>query len=135
MKKTLAAVAVLGAFAGSALAADVQLYGVVDTGLRYLSSDMDINAAGQGGAGLVMTVAENHYLSGSHHGTHTYYSAIFRDKWYDISRLIAIGKMAKLKNHAAIPYLVEIHRDKDAVSACSLLAEICAWAKDQGKTL
>ena len=26
-------------------------------------------------------------------------------------------------------------RDKDAVSACSLLAEICAYAKDQGKTL
>ena len=26
-------------------------------------------------------------------------------------------------------------RDKDAVSAMCLLAEICAWAKDQGKTL
>ncbi len=26
-------------------------------------------------------------------------------------------------------------RDKDAVSACALLAEICAWAKDKGKTL
>lgn len=26
-------------------------------------------------------------------------------------------------------------RDKDAVSACALLAEICAWAKNQGKTL
>lgn len=26
-------------------------------------------------------------------------------------------------------------RDKDSVSACSLLAEICAFAKDQGKTL
>lgn len=26
-------------------------------------------------------------------------------------------------------------RDKDAVSACALLAEICAYAKDQGKTL
>lgn len=26
-------------------------------------------------------------------------------------------------------------RDKDAVSACSLLAEICAWAKNNGKTL
>ena len=26
-------------------------------------------------------------------------------------------------------------RDKDAVSACSLLAELCAYAKDQGKTL
>ena len=35
MKKTLAAVAVLGAFAGSALAADVTLYGVIDLGLHY----------------------------------------------------------------------------------------------------
>lgn len=46
MKKTLAAVAVLGAFAGSALAADVQLYGVVDTGLRYTHFDGDAAAAG-----------------------------------------------------------------------------------------
>ena len=45
MKKTLAAVAVLGAFAGSALAADVQLYGIVDTGLRYLHSDLDATSA------------------------------------------------------------------------------------------
>ncbi len=44
MKKTLAAVAVLGAFAGSALAADVQLYGVVDTGLRYTHFDGDAAA-------------------------------------------------------------------------------------------
>ncbi len=43
MKKTLAAVAVLGAFAGSALAADVQLYGIIDTGLQYLHSDADTN--------------------------------------------------------------------------------------------
>lgn len=41
MKKTLAAVAVLGAFAGSALAADVQLYGVVDEGLAYSHVDLD----------------------------------------------------------------------------------------------
>lgn len=41
MKKTLAAVAVLGAFAGSALAADVQLYGIVDTGLGYNHVDVD----------------------------------------------------------------------------------------------
>ena len=39
MKKTLAAVAVLGAFAGSALAADVTLYGKVDLGLQYIHSD------------------------------------------------------------------------------------------------
>ena len=41
MKKTLAAVAVLGAFAGSAIAADVTLYGVVDMGLNYTHVDMD----------------------------------------------------------------------------------------------
>lgn len=41
MKKTLAAVAVLGAFAGSALAADVQLYGIVDTGFLYSHTDTD----------------------------------------------------------------------------------------------
>lgn len=41
MKKTLAAVAVLGAFAGSALAADVQLYGVVDLGFSYTHVDSD----------------------------------------------------------------------------------------------
>ena len=44
MKKTLAAVAVLGAFAGSALAADVQLYGIVDTGLQYVHGDTDSTA-------------------------------------------------------------------------------------------
>lgn len=41
MKKTLAAVAVLGASAGSAIAADVTLYGVVDLGLNYSHVDMD----------------------------------------------------------------------------------------------
>ena len=41
MKKTLAAVAVLGAFASSALAAVVQLYGIVDTGLAYTHLDSD----------------------------------------------------------------------------------------------
>ena len=39
MKKTLAAVAVLGAFAGSALAADVTFYGLVDLGLGYSHVD------------------------------------------------------------------------------------------------
>lgn len=42
MKKTLAALAVLGAFAaGSAYAADVTLYGVVDLGLKYTHEDSD----------------------------------------------------------------------------------------------
>lgn len=43
MKKTLAAVAVLGAFAGSALAADVTLYGRIDTGLQYTNDQVDVN--------------------------------------------------------------------------------------------
>jgi len=29
----------------------------------------------------------------------------------------------------------EFARDKDAVSSCAVMAEICAWAKDNGKTL
>ena len=39
MKKTLAAVAILGAFAGSALAADVTFYGKVDLGVQYVNSE------------------------------------------------------------------------------------------------
>lgn len=42
MKKTLAVVAVLGAFAGSALAADVTLYGKVDLGLQYKNVNPDV---------------------------------------------------------------------------------------------
>ena len=41
MKKTLAALAVLTAFAGSAYAADVTLYGRMDLGLRYTHADGD----------------------------------------------------------------------------------------------
>ena len=36
MKKPLTALAVLGVFAGSAMAADVTLYGAIDTGLEYI---------------------------------------------------------------------------------------------------
>ena len=42
MKKSLAALAVLGAFAGSAFAADVTLYGLVDYGFNYQHVDADI---------------------------------------------------------------------------------------------
>ena len=45
MKKTLAAVAVLGAFAGSAIAADVTRYGIVDTGVGYNHIDFDVYGA------------------------------------------------------------------------------------------
>lgn len=41
MKKTLTALAVLGAFAGSAMAADVTIYGVIDTGLQYQDTSYD----------------------------------------------------------------------------------------------
>lgn len=40
-KKSLAAVALLGAFAGSAFAADVTLYGVLDEGFLYTHKDAD----------------------------------------------------------------------------------------------
>ncbi len=40
-----------------------------------------------------------------------YYTAIFRGDWFDIKRLIGIGKKAKLKNHASVKYQVEVHKD------------------------
>ena len=43
MKKSLIAVAVLGAFASTAMAADVTLYGKIDTGLNYTHVDTDVN--------------------------------------------------------------------------------------------
>ena len=43
MKKTLAAVAVLGAFAGSAFAADVTLYGRIDGGFRYTDNQVEVD--------------------------------------------------------------------------------------------
>ncbi len=45
MKKTLAAIAVLGAFAGTALAADVTLYGKIDAGLNYTHVSKDGSAS------------------------------------------------------------------------------------------
>lgn len=52
MKKTLAALAVLGAFAGTAVAADVTLYGDVDTGFKYTHEKVEasgnINVPGHG---------------------------------------------------------------------------------------
>lgn len=44
-KKSLAAVALLGAFAGSAFAADVTLYGVVDEGFLYTHKDTDVSGS------------------------------------------------------------------------------------------
>lgn len=41
MKKTLVAVALLGAFGGSALAADITLYGRIDTGLAYMDGQAE----------------------------------------------------------------------------------------------
>jgi len=41
MRKSLLAVAVLGAFAANAMAADVTLYGIVDTGFSYSSLKVD----------------------------------------------------------------------------------------------
>lgn len=40
-----------------------------------------------------------------------YYTAIFRGDWFDIKKLIGIGKKAKLKNHASVKYQVEVHKD------------------------
>lgn len=43
MKKSLTALAVFGAFAGTAMAADVTMYGVIDTGLAYTHDKSELN--------------------------------------------------------------------------------------------
>ena len=43
-KKSLTVLAVLGAFAGTAMAADVTVYGVVDAGLAYTHDKTTVNA-------------------------------------------------------------------------------------------
>ena len=61
-KKSLAAVAILGAFAGSAVAADVTLYGLADLGLNYIHTDND---AGKKDDSFTMRTGQN---SGSRFG-------------------------------------------------------------------
>ncbi|MBR2607126.1 MAG: hypothetical protein IKC70_04275 [Bacteroidaceae bacterium] len=40
-----------------------------------------------------------------------YYTSILRGDWYDIKRLIGVGKKAKLRNSTSIKYHVEVHKD------------------------
>ena len=58
-------------------------------------------------------------------------------KWIAHEILISEGKQQYIGGgEESYGFLAEdFVRDKDSVSACSLLAEICAWAKDNGKTL
>lgn len=48
---------------------------------------------------------------GNRYYPNPYYTAFLRGDWYDIKSLIAKGKKAKIKNHSAIKYHVEIHRE------------------------
>ena len=64
-KKSLAAVAILGAFAGSAVAADVTLYGLYDIGLNYIHTDLDDGSAKAKDDSFTMRAGQN---SGSRFG-------------------------------------------------------------------
>ena len=70
MKKTLAALAVLGALAGTAAAADVNLYGVVDTGLAYTYKNTELAAseADRTNGGESQFGMQSGYNSGSRFG-------------------------------------------------------------------
>lgn len=64
-KKSLAAVAVLGAFAASSMAADVQLYGVVDYGFKYLNEAVVVDGVRDNNDAFTMDSGVN---SGSRFG-------------------------------------------------------------------
>lgn len=40
-----------------------------------------------------------------------YYASLFRGSWFDIKKLIGMGKKAKISNTAPIKYHIEIHKD------------------------
>lgn len=65
MKKQMIALAVAGAFVGSAFAANVTVYGVVDTGLVYSATEFGGQAAGPDTHSFTM---ENGVLAGSRFG-------------------------------------------------------------------
>ncbi len=69
MKKSLAALAVLGAFGASAMAANVSLYGVVDTGLMYTYQDTSVDVDGLGSAKLVDGDSQLQMMSGINAGS------------------------------------------------------------------
>ena len=69
MKKSLVAVAVLGVFAGSALAADVAIYGVVDLGLQYQNTQFEMDPWFMGGDAIDLDKDSWGLESGSNSGS------------------------------------------------------------------
>ncbi len=78
---------------------------------------------------LIRSVAEKNHIK--MYDCYTGFKWIARQIRLDEGKLQYIGGGEESYGFLAEDFV----RDKDAVSACSLLAEICAWAKDQGKTL
>ncbi len=78
---------------------------------------------------LIRSIAENNHIR--MYDCYTGFKWIARQIRLDEGKLQYIGGGEESYGFLAEDFC----RDKDAVSACSLLAEICAWAKDQGKTL
>ncbi len=78
---------------------------------------------------LIRAIAEKNHIK--MYDCYTGFKWIARQIRLDEGKLQYIGGGEESYGFLAEDFV----RDKDAVSACSLLAEICAWAKDQGKTL
>ena len=78
---------------------------------------------------LIKAIAEKNEIK--MYDCYTGFKWIARQIRLDESKLQYIGGGEESYGFLAEDFV----RDKDAVSACSLLAEICAWAKDQGKSL
>ena len=106
--------------------------------LYYIIMNRKAQGKMQGNEFIVKTIVTTELIKSiadkNHIKMYDYYTGL---KW--IARQIRLneGKLQYIGGgEESYGFLAEdFVRDKDAVSACSLLAEICAWAKDQGKTL
>ena len=106
--------------------------------LYYIIMDRKAQGKMQGNEFIVKTIVTTELIKSIADKNHIkMYDCYTGFKW--IARQIRLneGKLQYIGGgEESYGFLAEdFVRDKDAVSACSLLAEICAWAKDQGKTL
>ena len=106
--------------------------------LYYIIMNRKAQGKMQGNEFIVMTIVTTELIKSIADKNHIkMYDSYTGFKW--IARQIRLneGKLQYIGGgEESYGFLAEdFVRDKDAVSACSLLAEICAWAKDQGKTL
>ena len=106
--------------------------------LYYIITNYKANGLVKGNEFIVKTIATTEVIRKIAEKNHLEMLDVYTGfKWIAREILLAEGKKKYIGGgEESYGFLAEdFVRDKDSVSACSLIAEIAAWAKDNGKTL